>query len=87
MKTYTPAQIAAIVNFANDFVTWVNQELDKEISTTMEISFAVTPEYKAKLEGKTETYGKCIHHLADVAKQLVADSGVILFSTKSERTQ
>lgn len=74
MKNYTPEQIAAIVGFVNDFVTWVNQELDKEISTTMEISFAVTPEYKAKLEGKTETYGKCIHHLTDVAKQLVIDN-------------
>ena len=74
MKNYTAEQVAAIVGFANDFVTWVNQELDKEISTTMEISFAVTPEYKAKLEGKTETYGKCIHHLTDVAKQLVTDS-------------
>lgn len=74
MKNYTPEQIAAIVGFVNDFVTWVNQELDKEISTTMEISFAVTPEYKAKLEGKTETYGKCIHHLTDVAKQLVTDN-------------
>lgn len=74
MKNYTPDQIAAIVGFVNDFVTWVNQELDKEISTTMEISFAVTPEYKAKLEGKTETYSKCIHYLTDVAKQLVTDS-------------
>ena len=74
MKNYTAEQVAAIVNFVNDFVTWVNQELDKEISTTMEISFAVTPEYKAKLEGKTETYGKCIHHLADIAKQLVIDN-------------
>ena len=74
MKNYTAEQIAAIVGFVNDFVTWVNQELDKEISTTMEISFAVTPEYKAKLEGKTAAYGQCIHHLADVAKQLVADN-------------
>ena len=74
MKKYSPEQIAAIIGFVNDFVTWVNQELDKEISTTMEISFAVTPEYKAKLEGKTETYGKCIHHLTDVAKQLVTDN-------------
>ena len=74
MKNYTPEQIAAIVSFVNDFITWVNQELDKEISTTMEISFAVTPEYKAKHEGKTETYGKCIHHLTDVAKQLVTDN-------------
>ena len=74
MKNYTAEQIAAIVGFVNDFVTWVNQELDKEISTTMEISFAVTPEYKAKLEGKTETYGKCIHHLTDVAKHLVTDN-------------
>ena len=74
MKNYTAEQIAAIVGFVNDFVTWVNQELDKEISTTMGISFAVTPEYRAKLEGKTETYSKCIHHLADVAKQLVTDN-------------
>ena len=74
MKNYTPDQIAAIVGFVNDFVTWVNQELDKEISTTMEISFAVTPEYKAKLEGKTAAYSQCIHHLADVAKQLVTDN-------------
>lgn len=74
MKNYTAEQIGAIVEFVNDFVTWVNQELDKEISTTMEISFAVTPEYRAKVEGKTETYGKCIHHLADVAKQLVTDN-------------
>ena len=74
MKNYTAEQIAAIVGFVNDFVTWVNQELDKEISTTMEISFAVTPEYKAKLEGKTAAYSQCIHHLADVAKQLVADN-------------
>ena len=74
MKNYTAEQIAAIVGFVNDFVTWVNQELDKEISTTMGISFAVTPEYRAKLEGKTETYSKCIHHLAEVAKQLVTDS-------------
>ena len=74
MKTYTPDQIAAIVGFVNDFVTWVNTQLDKEMSNITEISFAVTPEYRAKVEGKTETYGKCIHHLTDVAKQLVADS-------------
>lgn len=74
MKTYTPEQIAAIVGFVNDFVAWVNTQLDKEMSTTMEISFAVTPEYRAKVEGKTETYGKCIHHLTDVAKQLVTDN-------------
>ena len=74
MKTYTPEQIAAIVGFVNDFVAWVNTQLDKEMSTTMEISFAVTPEYKAKLEGKTSAYSQCIHHLADVAKQLVIDN-------------
>lgn len=74
MKNYTPEQIAAIIEFVGDFVTWVNQEIDKEISTTMEISFAVTPEYRAKLEGKTATYNKCINHLADVAKQLVTDN-------------
>lgn len=74
MKTYTPEQIAAIVGFVNDFVAWVNQELDKEMSNIVEISFAVKPEYRAKVEGKTETYSKCIHHLADVAKQLVTDN-------------
>lgn len=87
MKNYTAEQIAAIVSFVNDFVTWVNQELDKEMSNAATISFAVKPEYRAKVEGKTETYSKCIHHLADVAKKIVADSEVILFSTKSERTQ
>ena len=87
MKNYTAEQIAAIVGFVNDFVTWVNTQLDKEMSNIAEISFAVKPEYKAKVEGKTAAYGQCVHHLADVAKQLVADSGVILFSTKSERTQ
>lgn len=87
MKTYTPEQIMAIVGFVNDFVTWVNTQLDKEMSNIAEISFAVKPEYRAKVEGKTAAYGQCVHHLADVAKQLVADSGVILFSTKSERTQ
>lgn len=74
MKNYTPDQIAAIVSFVNDFVAWVNQELDKETATIAEISFAVKPEYRAKVEGKTETYGKCIHHLTDVAKQLVTDN-------------
>lgn len=74
MKNYTPEQIMAIVGFVNDFVTWVNTQLDKEMSNITEISFAVKPEYKAKLEGKTETYGKCIHHLTDVAKQLVTDN-------------
>ena len=74
MKNYTPEQIAAIIEFVGDFVTWVNQEIDKEISNTMEISFAVTPEDRAKLEGRTATYNKCIHHLTDVAKQLVTDN-------------
>lgn len=74
MKTYTPAQIAAIVSFVNDFVDWVNTQLDKEMSNIAEISFAVKPEYRAKVEGKTETYSKCIHHLADTTKQLVAES-------------
>ena len=74
MKTYTPAQIAAIVGFVNDFVAWVNTQLDKEMSNATKISFAITPEYRAKVEGKTETYSKCIHHLTDVAKQLVTDN-------------
>ena len=87
MKNYTAEQIAAIVSFVNDFVAWVNTQLDKEMSNITEISFAVTPEYRAKVEGKTETYSKCLHYLTDATKQLVADSGVILFSTKSERTQ
>ena len=87
MKNYTPEQIMAIVGFVNDFVTWVNTQLDKEMSNIAEISFAVKPEYRAKVEGKTAAYGQCVHHLADVAKQLVADSGVILFSTKSARAQ
>ena len=71
---YTPEQIAAIVSFANDFATWVNQELDKETAKIAEISFAVTPEYRAKVKGTTETYSKCLHHLADATKQLVAES-------------
>lgn len=74
MKNYTADQIAAIVGFVNDFVDWVNTQLDKEMSNITTISFAATPEYRAKVEGKTETYSKCIHHLTEVAKQLVADS-------------
>lgn len=74
MKNYTPDQIAAIVSFVNDFVAWVNQELDKETATIAEISFAVTPKYKAKVEGTTATYSKCLHYLADATKQLVAES-------------
>ena len=74
MKNYTPEQIAAIVSFVNDFVAWVNTQLDKEMSNAAEIAVAVTPKYRAKVEGKTETYSKCIHHLTDVAKQLVAES-------------
>lgn len=74
MKTYTPEQVAAIVNFVNDFIDWVNTQLDKEMSNAAEIAVAVKPEYRAKVEGKTEIYSKCIHHLADVAKQLVIDN-------------
>ena len=71
---YTPEQIAAIVGFVNDFATWVNQELDKEITNIAEISFAVKPEYRAKVEGTTETYSKCLHHLKDAVKQVVAEN-------------
>lgn len=74
MKTYTPAQIAAIVGFVNDFVAWVNTQLDKEMSNAAEIAFAVTPEYRAKVEGTTATYSKCLHYLTDATKQLVAES-------------
>lgn len=74
MKNYTPEQIGAIIEFVNDFVDWVNTQLDKEMSNITAISFAVKPEYKANVEGKTAAYGQCIHHLTDVAKQLVADS-------------
>ena len=71
---YTPEQIAAIVSFVNDFVDWVNTQLDKEMSNITEISFAVKPEYRAKAEGKTETYSKCLHHLKDTVTQVVAES-------------
>lgn len=74
MKTYTPDQITAIIEFVDDFVTWVNQEIDKEISNTMGISFAATPEYRAQLEGRTATYSKCVHHLVGVAQQLISES-------------
>ena len=74
MKNYTPEQVAAIVNFVNDFVDWVHTQLDKEMSNATKISFAITPEYRAKVEGKTAAYGQCIHHLTDVAKQLVTDN-------------
>lgn len=74
MKNYTAEQIAAIVGFVNDFVDWVNTQLDKEISNITEISFAVKPEYRAKVEGKTAAYSQCIHHLTDVAKQIVTDN-------------
>ena len=74
MENYTPEQIGAIIEFVNDFVDWVNTQLDKEMSNITEISFAVKPEYRAKVEGKTAAYGQCMQHLTDVAKQLVADS-------------
>ena len=73
MKNYTPEQIAAIVSFVNDFVDWVNTQLDKEMSNIAEISFAVKPEYRAKVEGKTAAYSQCVNHLAGVAKQIVAE--------------
>jgi hypothetical protein len=71
---YAPEQIAIIVSFVNDFATWVNTQIDKEMSNAAEIAFAVTPEYRAKVEGKTAAYSQCVHHLADVAKQLVTDN-------------
>ena len=71
---YAPEQIAAIVGFVDDFATWVNTQLDKETAKIAEIAFAVTPEYRAKVKGTTETYSKCLHHLADATKQLVAES-------------
>lgn len=74
MKNYTAEQIAAIVGFVNDFVTWVNTQLDNEMSNIADISFAVKPEYRAKVEGTTAAYSKCVHHLTDVAKQLVTDN-------------
>ena len=73
MKNYTAEQIAAIVGFVNDFVTWVNTQLDNEMSNIAEISFAVKPEYRAKVEGKTSAYSQCVNHLAGVAKQIVAE--------------
>lgn len=71
---YTPEQIAAIVGFVNDFATWVNTQLDKEMSNIVEISFAVKPEYRAKVEGKTETYSKCLQHLKNTVTQIVAEN-------------
>lgn len=71
---YTTEQVTAIIGFVNDFATWVNQELDKETAKIAEIAFAVTPEYRAKVKGTTETYSKCLHHLADATKQLVAEN-------------
>lgn len=73
MKNYTAEQVAAIVGFVNDFVDWVNTQLDKEMSNAAEIAVAVTPEYRAKVEGKTAAYSQCVHHLAGVAKQIVAE--------------
>ena len=71
---YTPEQIAAIVGFVNDFATWVNAQIDKEITNIAEIAFAVTPKYKAKVEGTTETYSKCLNHLKDAVEQMVAEN-------------
>ena len=71
---YTPEQITAIIGFVNNFATWVNQELDKETAKIAEIAFAVTPEYRAKVKGTTETYSKCLHHLKDAVKQVVAEN-------------
>ena len=70
---YAPEQIAAIIGFVDDFATWVNTQLDKEMSNITEISFAVKPEYRAKVEGKTAAYSQCVNHLAGVAKQIVAE--------------
>ena len=74
MKNYTLEQVTAIIGFVNDFATWANTQIDKEIANIAEIAFAVTPEYRAKVKGTTETYSKCLHHLADATKQLVAKS-------------
>ena len=74
MKKYTIEQIAEIIGFVDDFATWVNTQLDKEMSNITEISFAVTPEYRANVKGKTAAYSQCIRHLADVAKQIVTDN-------------
>lgn len=71
---YAPEQIAAIVGFVDDFATWVNTQLDKETAKIAEISFAVTPEYRAKVKGTTETYSKCLNHLKDAVKQVVAEN-------------
>ena len=71
---YAPEQIAAIVGFVDDFATWVNTQLDKETAKIAEISFAVTPKYRAKVEGTTETYSKCLHHLKNAVEQIVAEN-------------
>ena len=71
---YAPEQMAAIIGFVDDFATWVNTQLDKEMSKIAEISFAVTPKYRAKVEGTTETYSKCLHHLKNAVEQIVAEN-------------
>ena len=71
---YAPEQIAAIVGFVDDFATWVNTQLDKETAKIAEISFAVTPEYRAKVEGKTATYSKCLYYLKNAVEQIVAEN-------------
>ena len=71
MKKYSTEQIAAIVGLVNDFVEWVNTQLDKEMSNIADV---VTPEYVANVEGKTETYSKCRRHLIEVATKLVTDN-------------
>ena len=74
MKNYTLEQVTAIIGFVNDFATWANTQIDKEIANIAEISFAVTPKYRAKVEGTTETYSKCLHHLKNAVEQIVAES-------------
>ena len=71
---YTTEQIAAIISFANDFTTWANTQIDKEITNITEIAFAVTPKYRAKVEGITATYSKCLHHLKNAVEQIVAEN-------------
>ena len=74
MKNYTLEQVTAMIGFVNDFATWANTQIDKEIANIAEISFAVTPKYRAKVEGTTETYSKCLHRLKNAVEQIVAEN-------------
>ena len=74
MEKYTAEQITAIIGFVDDFVTWVNAQIDKEITNTKDLSFVATPESRAKIESTTSAYSQCVHHLVGVTKQIFTEN-------------